>query len=76
MSRLNDRNGVSIRNRHSPESWMTDADRAASLSLKLTKAQVASIVLDTRLPGEIASTYKTSAAVILRIKQKARRQNL
>jgi hypothetical protein len=51
---------------------MTVAERAEMISLRLTRPQIKAIVQDTRLPGEIASTYKTSAAVILRIQQKFR----
>jgi hypothetical protein len=75
VSRLNDRNRVPIRNRHGPEDWMTAAERADMLSFKLTKAQTAAIMKDTRLPGEITFAYKTSAAVILRIQQKARKRS-
>ena len=59
--------------RHAPESWMSLPERADMLSFRLTKAQVLQIAADTRLPGEIAAKYKTSAAIILRIQQKGRR---
>ena len=72
MSGPEDRRRMPIRNRRDPESWMTTADRAEMISLRLTRPQIEAIVRDTRLPGEIAASYKTSAAVILRIQQKYR----
>ena len=72
MSSSDDRRLTPIRNRHSAESRMTAAERAEAFSFKLTRLQIEAIIQDTRLPGEIASTYKTSAAVILRIQQKFR----
>ena len=54
---------------------MAAARCAEMLSLKLTQHQLEAIRRDTRLPGEIALTYKTSAAVILRIQQKLRKSN-
>ena len=59
MSNRDDRTKTSIRNRHDPLSWMTEQDRAEKLATRLTLAQQRAIS-DTRLPGEIASTYKTT----------------
>jgi hypothetical protein len=74
MSSRNDRAKTSIRNRHDPLKWTTDQDRAETLATRLTLAQQRAIATDTRLPGEIACTYKTTAAVILRIKKALRRR--
>ena len=48
-------------------------ERAQRLALRLTLPQLVSIASDTRLPGEIAGAYGVSAAVILRIQQRAPR---
>jgi len=53
---------------------MTVSERADMIALRLTRPQIEAIVKDTRLPGEIAQTYRTSAAVILRIRQRFRRR--
>ena len=75
MSNRDDRTKTSIRNRHDPLSWMTEQDRAEKLATRLTLAQQRAVASDTRLPGEIASTYKTTAAVIVRMQQRLRRRN-
>jgi hypothetical protein len=69
MSNRDDRTKTSIRNRHDPLSWMTEQDRAEKL------ATLRAMASDTRLPGEIASTYKTTPAVIVRLQQRLRRRN-
>jgi hypothetical protein len=71
MSNRDDRTKTSIR--HAPLSWMTEQDRV--VATRLTLAQLRAIASDTRLPGEIASTYKTTAAVIVRMQQKLRRRD-
>jgi hypothetical protein len=47
-------------------------DRAERFALRLTLRQLDAIANDTRLPGEIASQYGVSAAVLMRIQRKAR----
>ena len=74
MSRHDDRGGLSIRSRPDPLKWMTERERAEAMTLRLTLAQQRAIAADTRLPGEIASTYKTTAAVIVRVQQALRRR--
>jgi hypothetical protein len=49
-----------------------EEDRAERLARRLTVQQLEAIVIDTRLPGEIAGAYGVTAAVILRIQLKAR----
>lgn len=49
-----------------------EQDRAEQLAGRLTLRQIEAIASDTRLPGEIAGAYGVSAAVIVRIQQKAR----
>jgi hypothetical protein len=53
-----------------------ERDRAQRLALKLALQQLDAIVKDTRLPGEIASTYGVTAAIIVRIQHKARLSKL
>lgn len=65
---------TSIRNRHHPHSWMSEQERAETVTVRFTLAQQRAIVNDTRLPGEIACTYGTSAAVILALQQMFRRR--
>ena len=74
MSNRDDRVKTSIRNRHDSLKWKTDQDRAETIVMRLTKAQQQAIAADTRLPGEIAYTYKTTAAVIVRIQKALRRR--
>jgi hypothetical protein len=49
-----------------------EEERANRFAGRLTLDQLEAIANDTRLPGEIAGAYGVSAAVILRIQQKAR----
>ena len=49
-----------------------EEERADRFSGRLTLQQLDAIANDTRLPGEIAGAYSVSAAVIMRILQKAR----
>ena len=49
-----------------------EEERAERLAGRLTRKQLEAIVNDTRLPGEIGSSYGVTAAVIVRIQQKAR----
>jgi hypothetical protein len=74
MSNSDDRSKTSIRDRHHPLSWMTEEERAESIAARFTLAQQKAIASDTRLPGEIAHAYKTTAAVIVRIQQKLRQR--
>ena len=74
MSTRDDRVKTSIRNRHDPLKWMADQFRAEGIAMRLTLAQQRAIAADTRLPGEIAYTYKTTAAVIVRIQKALRRR--
>lgn len=74
MSSRDARAKTPILNRHDPLSWMTEQDRAEKIAGRLTLAQQLAIANDTRLPGEIACTSKTSAAVIVRLQQKLRRR--
>ena len=53
---------------------MADQFRAEGIAMRLTLAQQRAIAADTRLPGEIAYTYKTTAAVIVRIQKALRRR--
>jgi len=48
-----------MRNRHISENGTTITERAEMVALRLTRPQIEVTVRDTRLPGEIASSYKT-----------------
>jgi hypothetical protein len=51
-----------------------EEERADRFAGRLTLRQLEAIANDTRLPGEIAGAYGVSAAVIVRIQQKARQR--
>jgi hypothetical protein len=74
MSASGDRAKIPIRHRHDPLKWMADEERTETFVTRLTLAQQRAIAKDTRLPGEIACTYKTTAAVIVRVQQVLRRR--
>ena len=73
MSGPEDRTRVPIRNRFDPLGWMSEEDRAKSRSIQFSPEQLAAIERDTRLPGEVASAYGVSAAVIVRLRNKMTR---
>jgi hypothetical protein len=49
-----------------------EEERADRFATRLTLQQLEAIAKDIRLPGEVAGAYGVSAAVIVRIQQKAR----
>jgi hypothetical protein len=60
MSPQKDRPKPQFRNRCDPLKWMSEQERAEAVAKRLTLAQQQAIAADTRLPGEIACTYKTA----------------
>jgi hypothetical protein len=72
MTRANMRDRPTAAQHRYRWSALSEEDRAQRLASRLTLQQLDAIVLDTRLPGEIAGAYGVTAAVIMRIQQKAR----
>ena len=59
----------SDRSPRDPLGWMPEPDRSRCDLSQFSDEQLSAIAKDTRLPGEIGSTYGVSAAVILWIQR-------
>ena len=73
MGRNHDQASPAFPSPHDPYGWMSRSDRAALKSVSLSTKQIEAIAKDTRLPGEIGSTYGVSAAVVIGLQERARR---
>ena len=58
---------------HDPYGSMSESDRTALKSISLSDQQIEALAKDTRLPGEIGCTYGVSAALVIRLQERARR---